>query len=72
MADWTDCGYPGGLVCKATADLISIGAMVECLYDPSHPSMELLEAKRAIHNALVALGAWSGALDNAKPAHAAV
>jgi len=70
MAESTDWGYPGGLLDKATTDLISVAAIIDCIYDPSHPSMELLEAKRAVHNALVVLGAWDGAGTSTLAAHA--
>ena len=47
--------FSGELLCEATATLISVIATIDCVSDPSSPSMELLEAKRAIHNAIVAL-----------------
>jgi len=58
-----DPGFPGDLLCEATAELISVAATIECLSDSFHPSVELLEAQRAIHNALVALSAWNRPLD---------
>ena len=45
---------PGGLR-QAVADLISAGAEVDSLCDTSGQSMELLEARGAIHDALVVL-----------------
>ncbi len=57
-----ESGAPGRLIDKATASLMNVASMVDCLYDSSSQSMELLEAKRAIHNALVALATWQGSL----------
>ncbi len=56
----SDVGYPDRLLCQATAELIGVAAMIDCIDDSSDGSMELLEAKRAIHNALVALNSWGG------------
>jgi len=65
MADSTAGGNPRVLLRQARSDLIGAAAMIDCLYDdPSTASMELLEARIAVHNALVALGDWGGALDN--------
>ncbi len=60
MSVMREVGYPGTLLCQATTELISVAAMIDCMYDQSTTSMELLEAKRAIHNALVALNSWGG------------
>ena len=56
MTGSTDAGSSRELLCKATADLISVDAMVDRLYDSSSPSRELIEASRAIKVALIALG----------------
>ena len=69
MADSTAGGNPGVLLRQARSDLIGAAAMIDCLYaDPSTASMELLEARIAVHNALVALGDWGGSQgSNARP-----
>jgi hypothetical protein len=51
------------LLCDATACLIGIATSIDCLYETNH-SLELLEAKRAIHNALIAMAEWKGTLDD--------
>ncbi len=70
MAGSTDLEYPGELLCQARAEFISVAAMIDCLDDTSHPSIELIEAKRAIHSALMALGALGDALDTSPGADA--
>jgi len=57
---------------QAMTDLTATAATVDSLCATSSPSMSLLEASRAIHNALVALEDWSGASnDDLHPAHLA-
>ena len=51
------------LLCDATACLIGVATSIEWLYE-SNQSFELLEAKRAIHNALIAMAGWKRALDD--------
>jgi hypothetical protein len=53
-------------LCEATAELVGVAATIDALCDSSMPSIELIEANRAIHSALIALGAL-GALENAPP-----
>ncbi len=62
--------FSGELLCEATATLISVIATIDCVSDPSSPSMELLEAKRAIHNAIVALRGWNRPFPSVTQAHA--
>lgn len=59
------------LLCDATASLIGIAASIDCLSE-SNRSMELLEARLAIHNALVAMAEWRGSLEGAPLARAAI
>lgn len=59
------------LLRDATTCLIGIAASIDCLYE-SDRSLELLEAKRAIHNALVAMAEWKGSLDHVNLAPVAV
>jgi len=42
-------------------------ATIDRLGDICGPSMELLEAGRAVHSALVALSGWEGPLDSDAP-----
>jgi len=60
------------VLAEAVAELINVAAVVDKLCDTSSPSMGLLEASRAIHNALVVLADVSGSPDTkALPARAA-
>jgi len=47
---------------KATAELTDVVATIDWLYACSDPSIELIEATRAIHGALNAVGALDGSL----------
>ena len=62
MADSTAGGNPGVLLCPARCDLIGAATLIDCLCDNSSSSMELLEARVAVLNALVALDDWGGSL----------
>jgi hypothetical protein len=53
-------GDASPLLYRATSDLSIIAAAVDRVGEMSDPTMELLEASRAIHNALVFLSDWSG------------
>ncbi|HXQ61054.1 MAG TPA: hypothetical protein VN796_01900 [Acidimicrobiales bacterium] len=55
MAGSSHVGYPAESVGKATAELTRIAAMIDSLSESSSPSMELLEAERTVHGALLAL-----------------
>jgi hypothetical protein len=48
-------GDARGLLLQATSDLSSIAATVDLLGEMFDPTMELLEASRSLHNALVFL-----------------
>lgn len=50
---------------KAAAELTDIAATIDWLYDCSDPSMELIEATRAVHGALSVLGTLSASLSDA-------
>lgn len=54
-------GDARGLLLQATTDLSGIAATVDRVGKMFDPTMELLEASRALHNALVFLSDWSGA-----------
>jgi hypothetical protein len=62
MGGSMDSAISRTLMCDATACLIGIATSIDCLYE-SNQSLELLEAKRAIHNALIAVAEWKGSLD---------
>ncbi|HWE69779.1 MAG TPA: hypothetical protein VG205_05425, partial [Acidimicrobiales bacterium] len=49
-----------GAMTQVRAELRKIAAAVDRVSDISHPTMELLEASRAIQSALVSLGNWNG------------
>ena len=51
------------LLGDATACLIGVATSIEWLYESNH-GIELLEAKRAIHDALVAMAGWNRSLDD--------
>jgi hypothetical protein len=51
---------PSALLYQATTDLSTIAAAVDLVGEMFDPTMELLEASRALHNALVYLSDWSG------------
>ena len=48
----------------------SVATTIDSLCDACGPSMEPLEAARAVHSALVALSSWGGSLDNDAPPRA--
>jgi hypothetical protein len=56
-----------GAMNQVRAELRRIAAAVDRVSDISHPTMELLEASRAIQSALVSLGNWSGAASSEAP-----
>jgi hypothetical protein len=61
------CGGPGiGNQRHRGIHLSTIAAAVDRLGQMSDPTMELLEASRAIHNALVFLSDWSGGVGDEK------
>jgi hypothetical protein len=45
---------------RVTAELNDIAAAVDRVSEVSHPTVELLEASRAIQSALVSLSNWNG------------
>jgi len=53
---------PGVLLLRARTALMGVADTVDHLSDTAGPSLELLEARRAVHEAHVALGGWSGPL----------
>ena len=53
---------------KATAELTEVAAIIDWLSDCSSPSIELIEATRAIHGALNAVGALDASLSDAQSA----
>jgi hypothetical protein len=57
MAMSKGVGHPVETLGRARAELARVVAMVDRLYDSSHLTLELLEAKRAVHSALMALAA---------------
>ncbi len=54
----------GGIMSRVTAELHEIAAAFDRASEASHPTMELLEASRAIQSALVSLGNWRGSQDD--------
>ena len=48
-----------------------VGTCSDCLYE-TNQSLELLEAKRAIHKALIAMAEWKGFLDDVQLAPVAI
>lgn len=62
MARSTADESPGVLLRRARSDLMGVAATVDRLSNTAGPSLELLEARRAVHEAHVALGGWSGPL----------
>lgn len=54
------------LLRKATSELTDVATAIDRLYDCSNPSMELIEATRAIHGALSAVGALDASLSDAR------
>jgi hypothetical protein len=50
-----------GILYQVTADLTAIAAVVDRASEASDPMMDLLEASRALHTALVFLSRWSSA-----------
>ncbi len=67
MAGHTAGGNPEVLARQARSQLMGAAATIDRLGDVCGPSMELLEARRAVHSALVALSGWGGSLDNDAP-----
>ncbi|HEX3564121.1 MAG TPA: hypothetical protein VHU17_02005 [Acidimicrobiales bacterium] len=56
-----------GAMNQVRAELRRIAAAVDRVSDISHPTVELLEASRAIQSALVSLGNWSGTASSEAP-----
>jgi hypothetical protein len=56
-----------GAMNQVRAELRKIAAAVDRVSDIPHPTVELLEASRAIQSALVSLGNWSGAASSEAP-----
>jgi hypothetical protein len=56
---------------RVTAALNDIAAVVDRVSELSHPTMELLEARRAIQSALVSLSNWNGSDDERVPVRGA-
>jgi len=52
---------------QAIIELSSVAAIVDRLCDASHPSMELLDASRSVHNALVFLDEFGGSPGDHSP-----
>ena len=65
-------GSRAELLGRATGELADIAMTIDRLYDCSSHSIELIEATRAIHVALNAVGALSASLGNPHPASARV
>lgn len=68
MAGSIDLESRTELLGKATAELTDVAATIDWLYDCSNPSVELIEATRAIHGALNAVGALGASLSDARSA----
>ena len=54
---------PEVLLLRARSALMGVAATVERVSNTTGPSMDLFEARRAVHEALVALGGWCGLLN---------
>jgi len=54
--------FPKVLLLRARSALMGVAATIERVSSATGPSLELLEARRAVHEALVALGGWSDPL----------
>jgi hypothetical protein len=61
MGGSMDSAISKALLCDVTVCLIGIATSIDCLYE-SNQSLELLEAKRAIHNALITRADWKFSL----------
>ena len=64
MAGPLDLESPTERLHKAKVELADVAATIDWLYDCPHPSMELIEATRAIHGALNAVGALNASLSD--------
>ena len=62
--------FLGGALVDAMAELIGVAATIDCLYEASDRSMELLEVRRTLHNELIALGALERAREGVEATHA--
>jgi len=71
MGGSMDSAISKALLCDATACLIGIATSIDCLYE-TNQSLELLEAKRAIHNALIPMAEWKGSLGDVHLAPVAI
>ncbi len=49
---------------RAVAELSEVASAVDFLCGECEPSMELFEASRAVHHALIALGDWCASSDD--------
>ena len=68
MTGSTDVRKPCELLGRATAELSDVATIVDRLTRVSEPTMELIEAKRAVHTALVSLHALDAAIRSVAPA----
>jgi hypothetical protein len=59
---------PRRVLHEATVELSNIATAVDLASDVPNPTMEILEASRAIHSALVFLSDWSGSVSDDVPA----
>jgi hypothetical protein len=68
MTGATEVGGPCEVLARATAELLDVAGIVESLIRVSEPTIELIEAKRAVHGALVSLHALDSAIGSVSPA----
>ena len=71
MGGSMDCAISRSLLCDATACLVGIATSIDLLYE-SNQSMELLDAKLAVHNALVALAEWRASCERVQLSRATI
>jgi len=57
----------GALLLQARSALIGAAATIDRLSTAAGPSIELIEATRAVQNALIALRGWGSPPDDAAP-----
>jgi histidinol phosphatase-like enzyme len=68
VADSMDLVRRTELLGRATAELSDVAATIDWLCDCSNPSIELIEATRAVHGALNAVGALGDSLSDVQSA----
>jgi len=61
-------GLAQDLLLQARTELLRIAIMINSLSDRDRPSLDLLEAERSIHNALIALDEWRVSREDVPPA----